>query len=43
MSDSEGEEDEASKVDLPNEISVRGVLPAQRSSVKLVELGPRLK
>ena len=43
VSDSEAEEDEASKVDLPQEMSVRGVLPAQQSSVRLVELGPRIR
>jgi len=42
VSESEAEEDEASKVVLPQEISLRGALPSQQSSVRLVELGPRI-
>ncbi len=41
-SDSEGEEDETSRVTLPQGISARGNLPQEQSSIRLVELGPRL-
>ena len=41
-SDSEGEEDETSHVAAPKGVSVRGVLGGATSSVKLVELGPRM-
>jgi len=43
MSESEGEDDEASQVTLPQGISTRGVVGGQQSSVRLVELGPRMK
>ena len=42
LSESEGEEDEASQVSAPQGVSVRGVLGGATSSVKLVELGPRM-
>merc|ERR1711974_202691 len=42
LSESEGEEDEASHVSAPQGVSVRGVLGGATSSVKLVELGPRM-
>jgi len=42
VSESEFEDDENSKVVLPQEMSVRGAMPAQQSSVRLVELGPRI-
>jgi len=41
ISESEAE-DENSKVVLPQEMSVRGAMSAQQSSVRLVELGPRI-
>ena len=41
-SDSEGEEDESSKVTLPQGISARGNLPQEQSAIRLVELGPRM-
>jgi len=43
MSESEGEEDEASKVTLPQGMAARGAVSGQQSSVRLVELGPRMK
>lgn len=43
VSESEAEMDEKSKVELPQEISVRGAMAAQQSSVRLVELGPRIR
>jgi len=43
MSESEGEEDEASKVTLPQGVNSRGAVGGQQSSVRLVELGPRMK
>merc|ERR1711988_79 len=41
-SDSEGEDDETSKVTLPQGISARGNLPQEQSAIRLVELGPRM-
>jgi len=41
-SESEGEEDEASKVTLPQGISSRGSVTGEQSSMRLVELGPRI-
>ena len=41
-SDSEGEEDESSRVMLPQAVTSRGNLPQEQSSVRLVELGPRI-
>ncbi len=41
-SESEGEEDETSRVTLPQGVSARGALPQQQSAIRLVELGPRL-
>ena len=41
-SDSEGEEDETSKVLLPQAVSARGNLPQEQSAIRLVELGPRM-
>merc|ERR1719334_2419484 len=43
LSESEGEEDEASRVTLPQGIAARGAVQGQQSSVRLVELGPRMK
>merc|ERR1711936_746009 len=37
-----GEEDEASHVSAPQGVTVRGVLGGATSSVRLVELGPRM-
>ena len=44
LSESEAEDDEASKVTLPPQqgVASRGNAPAQQSSVRLVELGPRI-
>jgi len=42
LSESEGEEDEASHVTAPQGVSVRGVVGGSTSSVRLVELGPRM-
>ena len=42
LSESEGEEDEASHVSAPQGVTVRGVLGGATSSVRLVELGPRM-
>lgn len=42
MSESEGEEDEASRVTLPSGVQSRGAVAGQQSSVRLVELGPRM-
>merc|ERR1719186_1855449 len=42
MSESEGEEDETSHVTAPQGVSVRGVVGGSTSSVRLVELGPRM-
>merc|ERR1711872_536193 len=42
LSESEGEEDESSHVTAPQGVSVRGVVGGGTSSVKLVELGPRM-
>ncbi len=36
-------DDEQSKVVLPQEMSIRGAITAQQSSVRLVELGPRIR
>jgi len=41
-SDSEGEDDESSKVTLPQGVSARGSLPQEQSAIRLVELGPRM-
>jgi len=41
-SESEGEEDESSRVTLPQGISARGSASGEQSAVRLVELGPRL-
>lgn len=41
-SDSEGEDDETSKVTLPMGVSARGSLPMEQSAIRLVELGPRM-
>ena len=41
-SDSEGEDDESSRVMLPQAVTSRGNLPQEQSSVRLVELGPRI-
>lgn len=41
-SDSEGEDDETSKVTLPQAVSARGNLPQEQSAIRLVELGPRI-
>jgi hypothetical protein len=37
------QDDEASRVVLPQEMTVRGAMVAQQSSVRLVELGPRMR
>ena len=37
------QDDEQSKVVLPQEMSIRGAITAQQSSVRLVELGPRIR
>jgi len=42
LSESEAEEDETSHVSAPSGVSVRGVVSGATSSVRLVELGPRL-
>merc|ERR1719319_1718273 len=42
LSESEGEEDEASRVTLPAGLRARGAVGGEQSSVRLVELGPRL-
>jgi len=42
MSESEGEEDETSHVTAPAGVSVRGIVSGGTSSVRLVELGPRM-
>lgn len=42
MSESEGEDDEASIVSAPQGVSIRGVITGSTSSVRLVELGPRM-
>lgn len=42
LSESEGEEDEASRVTLPAGVRARGAVGGEQSSVRLVELGPRL-
>lgn len=42
ISQSEAEDDEMSKVVLPQKMSVRGTMQSQQSSVRLVELGPRI-
>lgn len=42
VSESEGEEDETTHVTAPQGVSVRGVVGGSTSSVKLVELGPRM-
>merc|ERR1719262_643478 len=41
-SESEGEDDESSKVTLPQAVSARGNLPQEQSAIRMVELGPRL-
>jgi len=41
-SESEAEDDETSHVTLPQAVSSRGNMAAQQSSVRLVELGPRM-
>merc|ERR1719219_3162510 len=41
-SESEGEEDESSRVTLPQAVSARGNLPQEQSAIRMVELGPRL-
>ena len=41
-SESEGEEDETSKVTLPQGVSARGNLPQEQSAIRLIELGPRI-
>jgi len=42
LSESEGEDDETSHVTAPQGVSVRGVVGGGTSSVRLVELGPRM-
>ena len=42
LSESEAEEDETSHVSAPSGVSVRGVVSGATSSVRLVELGPRM-
>merc|ERR550519_1272760 len=42
LSESEGEDDETSHVTAPQGVSVRGVIGGGTSSVRLVELGPRM-
>jgi len=42
LSESEGEEPEDSKVQLPQRMSGRGNLKSNQSSIKLTEMGPRL-
>ena len=42
LSDSEFEDDEGSKVELPQKVSFRGNAGSDQSSVRLVELGPRM-
>ena len=41
-SESEGEEDETSRVTLPQGVSARGNLPQEQSAIRLIELGPRI-
>lgn len=42
LSESEFEDDETNRVTLPQAVSSRGNIPSQQSSVRLVELGPRI-
>ena len=42
MSESEGEDDDAAHVTAPQGLAGRGVLGGATSSVRLVELGPRM-
>ena len=41
-SESEGEDDETSRVTLPQAVSSRGNLPQEQSAIRLIELGPRI-
>ncbi len=43
MSDSEAEDEPASKVTLPQSLSSRGAKAGAKSAVRLVELGPRIR
>ncbi|CAG0915563.1 unnamed protein product [Notodromas monacha] len=43
LSESEGEDDPEAHVELAQEVNQRGNVPAQKSSIRLIELGPRLK
>ncbi len=43
MSDSEAEDEPASKVILPQNLATRGAKAGAKSAVRLVELGPRIR
>lgn len=43
MSDSEAEDDPASKVTLPQNLAGRGAKAGATSAIRLVELGPRMR
>nr|CAG4647855.1 EOG090X0508 [Moina brachiata] len=43
LSDSEAEDDPASKVTLPQDLSARGAKAGVKSAIRLIELGPRMR
>lgn len=43
LSDSEAEDDPASKVTLPQDLSTRGAKAGAKSAIRLIELGPRMR